>query len=251
MLKHPLCILLICLAAPALAEWRTVFFHDEDRTQLSIHDLRFAGEKNGVALGLLREKEKQKPVALISSDAGASWKLTPLKEDGLSLFFLDETHGWMVTDEGIWFTNDGGASFQKLVKMKGVARVHFLDANRGFAVGGPKKVWETIDGGKNWRDVPAAQLPDSDPNRSMYHWIHFSTPANGAIVGFHDTIRNPLRLPPWIDPERASRLRQWPSLTLALFTSDGGVTWQPASSSLFGRITRLLIAPIRSPLTRS
>jgi len=242
-LRHYLSLAALCLALPVFGEWRTVFFHDEDRSSLAIHELRFANEKRGVALAALSEKGNRKPVAVITSDAGATWKLTPLKEDGLSLFFLDVAHGWMVTDEGVWFTGDGGASFQKLVKMKGVARVHFLDAKRGFAVGGPKKVWETGDGGRNWRDVPAAQLPEAEANRSMYNWIDFSTPANGAIVGFHETTRNPLRHPAWLDPERAQRLRQWPSLTLALSTNDGGATWQPASSSIFGRISRLRMAP--------
>jgi hypothetical protein len=236
----------VFLLAQAAAEgrWEMVFFHDVDDGSFSIHELGFSTPEKGVALGTLREKNKVKPVALITQDGGLNWKFVPLKEDGLSLFFLDASLGWMATSEGIWKTNDGGLTFQKLAKRKGVARIHFLDPRHGFAVGVPKKVWETVDGGENWQEVPAARQPKSDPDRSIYTWIDFVSPTSGSITGWHEPYRPRMSvLPPWIDPESAARRRQYPSLSLALFTEDGGKSWTASTTSMFGRITRVRMLP--------
>ena len=42
-----------------------------------------------------------------------------------------------------------------------------------------------------------------------------------------------------MDPEQAERRRQWPSSTIVIQTLDGGKTWTPAVTSMFGRISRL------------
>ena len=38
-------------------------------------------------------------------------------------------------------------------------------------------------------------------------------------------------LPAWMDPERASKRKQVPTLTLLLQTSDGGATWESSHGS--------------------
>jgi hypothetical protein len=42
-----------------------------------------------------------------------------------------------------------------------------------------------------------------------------------------------------MDPERASKRKQVPTLTLLAQTSDGGVTWDPTTAPLFGTLTSL------------
>ena len=51
---------------------------------------------------------------MITTDGGAHWALQPLKDVlsskdvPLSLFFVSETEGWMVTEKALWFTADFG-----------------------------------------------------------------------------------------------------------------------------------------------
>jgi hypothetical protein len=42
-----------------------------------------------------------------------------------------------------------------------------------------------------------------------------------------------------MDPEAAARHREWPALTLLLQSTDGGEKWTPATTSIFGRVTRI------------
>ncbi|MBK5294453.1 MAG: hypothetical protein JJE04_22580 [Acidobacteriia bacterium] len=232
-------------AAEPAGKWRVAFFHDEKDSSFSIQDLRFSSPRSGMALGTLVRKGRARPSALVTNDGGKNWHFVSLKEEGLSLFLLNEGHGWMVGGDGVWKTTDGGESFQRLSKLRGLVRLHFLDEQRGFAVGAPKKIWRTTDGGKHWDKVDAADQPQSNPERSIYTWIDFPTPQLGFITGWHEPERyeNLARFPPWMDPKRAQRMRLLPSLTLNLQTTDGGKTWQSSSSSIFGKITRLRLLP--------
>ena len=74
--------------------------------------------KRGIASGYILEKGKSKPTVLVTSDGGLQWTLVPVKESGFSLFFLDDSLGWMVTDKGIWQTEEAGRSWHKLVTPK-------------------------------------------------------------------------------------------------------------------------------------
>src|SRR5260370_1173880 len=47
---------------------------------------------------------RPKYTALVTSDGGTHWSLTPLKEYPRSIFFLNDSLGWMVTMNGLWFT---------------------------------------------------------------------------------------------------------------------------------------------------
>ena len=80
---------------------------------------------------------------LLTSDGGGHWTLVPVKEPGSSLYFLDDSLGWMVTDKGIWQTEEAGRSWHKLntpKDMKDILRVWFLDRQHGYAVGERKRV---------------------------------------------------------------------------------------------------------------
>ena len=95
----PACALLACLLAlPAGAErWRVQYLYDEAKSNLVLNDLKFASPQRGVAVGFIEEGRKTRPTALVTADGGAHWALVPTKEVGVSLFFLGESTGWMVT----------------------------------------------------------------------------------------------------------------------------------------------------------
>src|SRR2546425_6389191 len=112
------CLLLAGLLAPALLaqKWNIQYFYDEDRSRLELTDLAFPSAERGVAVGAIydeREGRKPKYTALVSSDGAAKWTLAPLKEFPRSIFFLNDSLGWLVTPNAIWFTEESGRSWTK------------------------------------------------------------------------------------------------------------------------------------------
>jgi hypothetical protein len=178
-----------------------------------------------------------------------------VKERPRSLFFLNDSMGWMVTDGGIWFTEESGRGWRKLsdqIKPDGklrprprgglILRVWFLDAQHGFAVGLQKTTLETHNGGRTWTPVEeGAKLP-GNPSFSSYNHIAFEGP-NGMIVGGSTPPRRDSddHLPLWMEPERTAQ-RQVPTLTILLETRNGGAKWYGGTAPLFGSVTALRIA---------
>jgi len=176
-------------------------------------------------------------VIAATSDGGANWELLDVKEHPISLFFLNESKGWMVTDRGIWETADAAKTWKKIKDLKDLQRVCFIDDAHGWAIGSPKRIIATSDGGKNWSPVDAAEKAPTSSESTVYHWIAFSG-QTGIIIGSWTLPRNPQDLPDWMVPERARYRHQYPTVTILVQTSDGGNTWNEISSSLEGALTR-------------
>jgi hypothetical protein len=242
---------LLLLAVPvaplaAASHWQMQYLYDENKSTLSIVDFQFASATRGIAVGVLHEGSREKPVAVLTSDAGAHWQTAPLPDDPVSLFFLNENLGWMLADKGaLWQTTEAGKNWKKLPKIPGSAtRVCFTSETRGFATSDKKRVFETSDGGLHWTPIPAAAEPPGNPNDSAYNWISFPSPLNGIIVGFNlPPSRIPRRYPDWLDPQEAIDRRETPHLTYAMFTGDGGKSWKTTSGSLFGLVSRVRWGP--------
>src|SRR5262249_32770143 len=145
----------------AAQRWQMQYFYDKSKSTLLIQDLQFPSATRGVAVGNIREGNHQKPVSLVTSDGGAHWQLIDLKEPPLSLFFLNESLGWMVTTKGLWETTEVGKSWRKVPGLPAdMLRVYFLDEKIGVAAGAKKKAAQTHDGGAHWTPIEAAAQPD-------------------------------------------------------------------------------------------
>ena len=236
----------LCILLPAARaeRWQMQYFHDEERSELTITDLTFPSAQRGVAVGYLAAKQRTRGVAVVTSDGGRHWALVNLPDNGLSVFFLDDSTGWAVTPKGILQTEESGRSWRKIPKSpKDVLRVWFLSPQHGYAIGFRKSVWETIDGGKSWARLAAADQAKSTPEYTVYNTIFFSGPA-GVITGWSRPPRwDDDELPDWVQPERAARRREWPTVSISIETHDGGRNWRPTTTSLFGEITRVQLAP--------
>lgn len=234
-------LLAACTAAFA-ARWELVYFHDEDRSALTITDLKFPSATRGVATGIVQRQGKDpKPVVMVTSDGGGNWSMVDTKEPGISLFFLSETDGWMVTPSGVWFTQETGRSWTRILKRNGLTRVHFITRERGWAIGSRKTILETSDGGKTWKDVPQAKALNTNADWTTFYAIGFATEKLGLIAGRSGIPRSREDFPIWMDPKANSR-REWPSMSVMFQTNDGGATWKEDKSSLFGRISQLSLA---------
>lgn len=248
------------MAAPALfaERWTIQYFYDEDRSKLEIVDLAFPTAKHGVAVGWTGQTtsdKKVKPTALLTNDGGEHWTFEPLKDEPRSIFFLNDTLGWMVTESGIWSSNEGGLNWRKLCDQPKpnsklgpatpgglILRLAFVNEMHGFAVGYQKTVLETKDGGKTWMPVAEAAKPTGNPAFTAYSRIVFDG-NHGLIIGAAVPPRRDLGpFPSWMDPDRATKARPAPDLTLLLETMDQGGSWHSSMSALYGLVNSIRLA---------
>jgi len=222
--------------------WQIQYFYDRDKSRLEIVDLQFPSALRGVAVGVIVEgKRQERPTSVLTSDGGAHWQMLPLKETPVSLFFLNESVGWLVTAKGLWQTVEMGKTWTKLPKPPGeIYRVYFTDDKNGWAVGPKKTVLGTHDGGQKWAPVAVATQQPGDVHYSAYTCIAFATPQAGVITGWNIPPRNAFyERPDWVDPQAALHRREAPHLSYTLSTRDAGKTWVQNSVSLFGTVTRV------------
>ena len=223
--------------------WQMQYLYDKNNSALEINDLQFASPSRGVAVGFVAEGRRRQPTSLVTSDGGAHWQIVRLKDAPLSLFFLNENAGWMVTVNGLWQTMEAGKSWSKLPKPPSrILRVYFADEKNGWAVGPRKVALETHDGGRRWTAIAAAAEQPGKPEYSVYNWIAFASPQFGMMTGWNLPPRRGALLPDWIDPEEALSRRETPHLSYLLVTNDGGKTWKSSSASLFGDVTHVRFA---------
>ena len=245
--RLPLLLLLLTLHLHAASRWKLQYFYDQDRSALEIRDLQCPSSQHCVAAGVMFEKDHSKGVALVTSDGGRHWSLVELKERPAALFFLNDSRGWMATNDGIWRTDESGRSWTKLHKLESILALYFLDAMHGYAAGYPKAIYETDDGGKTWRKVDAAEQASSIKEQTVYDWIAFDGPQNGFILGYAGRPRNE-RAPDWLDPARAQFRRQAPRTTISIVTRDGGKNWKASTGQSLAELTRLKVGPKGSAL---
>ncbi len=233
-------VFLLSASLSAAEKWRMQYFYDKDESAVAFTDLQCPSAKRCIASGILQEGKRDQGVVVVTADGGANWTLEDVKEHPISLFFLNEQKGWMVTDRGIWETVETGRTWKKIKDQKELARVYFLDEKHGFAVGAAKTVLETLDGGRNWTPVSEADKAPTSADNTVYHWIAFADPKHGIIIGSWELPPTPGEVPDWMLPERARRRHQFPSVTILLQTTDGGKTWTLTSTSLEGALTKFL-----------
>jgi photosystem II stability/assembly factor-like uncharacterized protein len=236
---------LTAVTSAVAQRWQMQYFYDKNKSTLILRDIQFPSAARGVAVGFIQEGNHHQPVSVVTSDSGAHWQLVDLKEAPVSLFFLNENLGWMVTTKGLWQTTEAGKGWRKIPGLPpGMLRVYFTDEKNGLAAGSRKRVEETHDGGEHWKPIAAAAELPGVANYSAYNWIAFATAKFGLISGWNSPPRRfPQRLPDWMDPEEAMNRRETPHLSYSLVTRDGGQTWQPHSSSLFGDVSRIRFGP--------
>jgi photosystem II stability/assembly factor-like uncharacterized protein len=230
-------------ASPLAAQkWQTQYFYDHAKSIFVICDMQFPSANRGVAVGVIRDEKREEPMSVVTADGGLHWQTVPLKEAPVSLFFLNENLGWMVTSKGLWQTVEAGKTWTKLPKLPAeIYRVHFIDETHGWAVGPKKTALETADGGKTWIQLGAAAAEEGeDIKYTAYTWIAFAGPRQGLITGWNIPPQRfgPL-FPDWMDPDTAVRQREASHPSYALVTADGGAKWIPSSAKYFGIISRV------------
>jgi hypothetical protein len=240
---------LASFASPAAAQehWVVQYQYRDVDSTLTLNDLSFPDKTHGIACGYTTDRKgKDTPLVLVTNDAGNTWSDVKVKDPCLSLFFLPDTTGWMVTDKDIWYTEEGGRNWSKMKDPPdNLLRVWFFDHRHGFAAGRQKHVFETKDGGATWTPLAKAGAAPGDPTYTTYGDIEFSQ-LNGIISGWD--VPPTKGGPAWMDPTKAQTTRQVPHMSILLQTKDGGVTWKETDSSIFGQITRMTMNTLNMAL---
>ena len=221
------------------------YFYDQDKSEIHLIDLKFPSATHGMAVGIVTSAKRVDPTAVITMDGGSHWTLQPLKDVlpakdvPLSLYFVSENEGWMVTDKGLWFTADFGKAWRKAGELpKGISKVWFLTTTHGWGIGSMKQVVESTDGGKSWTPVAAAKEPPGAEANTVYSDIVFVR-NHGIITGWNKP-PDFWNHPEWQSPE--TRSTNGPGTTIFLETSDGGKTWSSSSGSMFGQLTAVALS---------
>jgi photosystem II stability/assembly factor-like uncharacterized protein len=200
-------------------KWEVQYLYDDPLGSLRLTDLQFASEQRGIASGVLTthqkagllhpEAEKDTPIVLVTSNGGKNWTQIPVKAEANSLFFLDDTTGWLVADDGLWFTNEAGRNWKQISKQKSLLQVDFLTAAHGYAVGGNQQALETFDDNKNGIITGFSRPPRRDDEQDLSN------------------------------PDAEIHRKQVPNVLIFLETKDGGNTWKTQKASLFGEVTHM------------
>ena len=228
--------------------WDLQFEYKQADYILTINDFAMPSAQRGIACGYASDHSgRQRPLVLLTTDGGAHWTETPTREIGLSLFFLDDSTGWMVTEKGVWQTSESGRTWTKKTRAPSdLVRVWFLTRDHGFGAGTEKRVFETNDGGDTWTLMPIVKEVPSDPKTTTFGEIVFNGKA-GIISGWSMPPRP--ELPLYAQPSQTNAVhKQIPTYSVMLQTVDGGQTWKKSEASMFGQITRISMAAQGSAL---
>ncbi len=235
-------VLLGGVSFAAAPQWKLQYFYDKAGSTLNLTDIRCPAVRTCIAAGYTEDFKREHPkgAVVVTSDGGEHWTLSEVSDLPFSLFFLNDSLGWMVTDKGIWQTTEAGRSWKKLKGLRGIERVWFTDAEHGWAIGHPKAIYRTEDGGKEWTKDASAQLVKTPDQDTAYTTISFVGQA--GVIGGDWTSAPAYAVPQWVDPATEKRRQSYTRGTFILLkTQNGGQKWQQFSGESKGFPVRLLM----------
>ncbi len=223
---------LILFSLSAAPRWKIQFLYDHADANFAIEDLECPTALHCVAAGLIDDKKgHDQGQVVVTSDGGLHWTQYEVKERPVSLFFLNEGQGWMVTDRGLWSTVEGGRAWTKVESRKGILQAWFLDANHGYIAGLKGLVEETADGGKKWSKLEASgEGPEA---RTLNYDIISFRGSHGIIIGAPDAPS-----PDTFDPAPKQRSGK----VTVLETLDGGKKWSSGVIPIEGELAQLRLS---------
>jgi photosystem II stability/assembly factor-like uncharacterized protein len=97
-------------------------------------------------------------------DAGTTWAHVEMAGSVDAIQFVSATHGWALTDKGLYGTTDGGVTWSPVgSRTSRLLDVQFIDDKTGWAIQADHALVQSSDGGVTWTasDIPSAAAHDS------------------------------------------------------------------------------------------
>ncbi len=171
--------------------------------------IRFSDKKRGYVVGSVLRKSGDDEVVVDSllmrtEDGGDTWRriTVPTKKELFHVDFNDNSHGWVVGDDGVILaTIDEGRtwSLQRSGTDMPLFNVDFRDDNNGYVVGKAGTILRTENGGATWETV-------NSNFRDTLMRVDFADDKNGWIVGYAGNIlRSTDRGKTWVRQESGTR----------------------------------------------
>ncbi|NRA11460.1 MAG: T9SS type A sorting domain-containing protein [Crocinitomicaceae bacterium] len=147
-------------------------------------------------------------------DAGVTWNnlAAPTNQTLRSVYFLNENHGFICGEEGLFETTNGGLnwSLRTLSANTNLHHLDFYNDTTGFCTGGDYSIYKTIDGGFTWNQKSVNTNGTSNPVSDL------SFPTENVGYG--------------VCSEGSWSI---------LMTTDGGETWDQDTIGPFGSLCNL------------
>lgn len=172
-----------------------------------------------------------------------------------AVFFLDDSHGWIVGDRGtILATEDGGNSWQTQTSgtREALHAVGFGDPLRGWAVGSRGVIVHTEDGGNTWRLQRGGTTEKLSAVSAFDTRLVWAVGAKGAIVHSGDGGRNwlaqssgssaQLNSVSFVDSRHGWAVGAYGTI---IATDDGGNHWQSQNSGTRAQLTSVAFVDAR------
>jgi len=155
----------------------------------------------------------------------------PTEHRAIELQFINENIGWCADLDNLWYTDDGGKTWQLINSNSGARSFHFINAQSGWMNNG--ELYRTEDGGHTWTPIVT---PMSDFAGSLWS---FHLEENGQVGWIAGGIFYPMEKPWFCINTAAGFLKDGSRgcLNGAVFrTDDGGLTWrQQPTTRYIGR----------------
>lgn len=173
--------------------------------------IRFSDKKRGYVVGSVLRTSGDEDIVIDSllmrtDDGGETWRrlTVPTKTELFHLDFNDNSHGWIVGDNGVILaTTDEGKTWTKQDSgtTMPLFNVDFRDDNDGYVVGRAGIILRTENGGRTWEKVETSF-------REALMRVDFADDKNGWIVGYGGSIlRSTDRGKTWVRQESGLRER--------------------------------------------
>ena len=106
---------------------------------------------------------------------------SPTGYDLNSVFFINDSKGWIAGDYGTILKYDNSQFTQSYITSEPLKSIFFISENTGWTAGSSGKIFKTTSGGSNW-------FAQSTPTLNQLTSIRFATPDTGWAVGINGTI---------------------------------------------------------------
>jgi len=214
-------------AAPGpVSRWQRSYFYDEADSSFNISDIACPSPHFCLAVGVIVENDgRSRPYGVVTRDGGEHWNPARPEDLPVSLFFLNENEGWMVTERGLWNTQNAGQTWKKIKSGTGWLAVAFTDPVHGWLAGNRRLIEATSDGGAHWSLVSQLTQYDGFPQDLSFEYVHFYDPLNGEVIGEPSGVADDRSLPDWMNPEMTRYRTPARGGVFGGRTSDGGRTW--------------------------